>query len=74
MRNAILLRDARGDLVIVTGFGQQTVHAFDFIHDLALCRLANTIGIAEVVNGGTIRLELDALVFPGQETGGPLAS
>ena len=73
LESHLVLGDARGDLRIDGLFGELSVQAADFVDDLTLGALADAFGITDVVDGFTLGLELDALVFAGQHAAGPLA-
>ena len=68
----LVLRDARGDLGIVRAGGEQSVHATHFFDDLTLRALADALGIADVVDGVTAGLKLDALETTWEHAARPL--
>ena len=63
-----ILADARLNFRINAFFGQHAVKPLDFFDDLPLRALANTFGIADVVNGVAFRLKKNAFEFGWQET------
>ena len=69
----LILGDARGDFRIDGLFGELAVEATDLVDDLALGALADALGVADVVDGFTLGLELNTLVFAGEYAAGPLA-
>lgn len=68
-----ILSNAGSDLGVVLLLGEQAVEALDFIHDLTLGALTDSFGAADVVDGVTFRLKLDALKSAGQHAATPLA-
>ena len=68
----LVLGHAGRDLRVDGLLGQLPVEAADLVDDLALGALAHAFGVADVVDGLALGLELDALVFAGQDAAGPL--
>ncbi len=53
--------------------GQQSVEPLNLVNNLALRRLADSTGVADVMHRRAFALKGNALKFTGQETGGPLS-
>ncbi len=69
----LVLRDAGGDFWVVLLGVELPVQIVHLVDHLALGRLTDAVGVADVVHGIAFGLELDALEFAGEEAGTPLA-
>src|SRR5688572_350110 len=67
-----VLRDAGRDLRVKLLLSERAIQAFDFFDELTLRALANTIGVADVVDGVAARLKRNALKAARQDAARPL--
>jgi hypothetical protein len=68
----LVLGDARRDLGIVLFLREESVEPLDLFDDLALGALADAVGVADVVDRVTLRLELNPLETTRQHAAAPL--